>query len=132
MAALPIRAPARAPGATLKAGETVEYALGEQRHGDLVPASGAVEVNGARESRGSLRQHHDHRGSRRQSICIGIASARVAEMVLRDEPRIWRHAVAANSRRSHRRGSGVAARTLAGQADRAVAVLLLVSRTAYR
>jgi hypothetical protein len=49
--ALPIRAPARAPGATLKVGETVEYALGERRHGDLVPASGEVEVNGARESR---------------------------------------------------------------------------------
>jgi redox-sensitive bicupin YhaK (pirin superfamily) len=32
----------------LKAGETVEYALGEGRHGYLVPASGAVEVNGLR------------------------------------------------------------------------------------
>jgi len=30
----------------LKSGETVEYALGEGRHGYLVPASGAVEVNG--------------------------------------------------------------------------------------
>lgn len=46
--ALPIRAPARVLGATLKAGETVEYALGAQRHGYLVPASGAVEVNGVR------------------------------------------------------------------------------------
>jgi redox-sensitive bicupin YhaK (pirin superfamily) len=28
--------------------ETVEYALGEGRYGYLVPASGAVEVNGLR------------------------------------------------------------------------------------
>jgi redox-sensitive bicupin YhaK (pirin superfamily) len=46
--ALPIRARARVLGATLKAGETAEYALGERRHGYLVPASGAVEVNGVR------------------------------------------------------------------------------------
>ena len=46
--ALPIRAQARVLGATLKVGETVEYALGEQRLGYLVPASGVVEVNGVR------------------------------------------------------------------------------------
>jgi redox-sensitive bicupin YhaK (pirin superfamily) len=46
--ALPIRTDARVLGATLKAGETVEYALGAERHGYLVPASGAVEVNGVR------------------------------------------------------------------------------------
>ena len=46
--ALPIRARARVLGAMLKAGETVEYSLGEGRHGYLVPASGAVEVNGLR------------------------------------------------------------------------------------
>ena len=46
--ALPIRARARVLGATLKVGETVEYALGERRHGYLVLASGAVEVNGVR------------------------------------------------------------------------------------
>ena len=46
--ALPIRARARVLGATLKVGESVEYALGERRHGYLVPASGAVEVNGMR------------------------------------------------------------------------------------
>jgi quercetin 2,3-dioxygenase len=38
----------RVPGATLKVGETVEYALGERRHGYLVPASGGVGVNGVR------------------------------------------------------------------------------------
>jgi quercetin 2,3-dioxygenase len=46
--ALPIRADARVLGATLKAGESVDYALGGGRHGYLVPASGAVEVNGTR------------------------------------------------------------------------------------
>ena len=46
--ALPIRTDARVLGATLKAGETTEYALGADRHGYLVPASGAVEVNGVR------------------------------------------------------------------------------------
>ena len=46
--ALPIRADARVLGATLKRGESVDYALGAERHGYLVPASGAVEVNGTR------------------------------------------------------------------------------------
>jgi len=46
--ALPIRARARVLGATLKVGETVEYAIGERRHGYLVPALGSVEVNGVR------------------------------------------------------------------------------------
>ena len=44
--ALPIRTDARVLGATLKAGETAEYALGKKRHGYLVPAKGSVEVNG--------------------------------------------------------------------------------------
>ena len=44
--ALPIRAEARVLGATLNAGETAEYALGNGRHGYLVPAEGEVEVNG--------------------------------------------------------------------------------------
>jgi quercetin 2,3-dioxygenase len=47
-AALPIRARARVLGATVKVGETAEYALGERRFGYLVPALGAVEVNGVR------------------------------------------------------------------------------------
>lgn len=46
--ALPIRADARVVGATLKAGETAEYTLGEARHGYLVPAKGSVDVNGVR------------------------------------------------------------------------------------
>jgi redox-sensitive bicupin YhaK (pirin superfamily) len=46
--ALPIRADARVLGATLKAGETLEYKLGETRRGYLVSATGTVEVNGVR------------------------------------------------------------------------------------
>ncbi len=46
--ALPIRTDARVLGATLKAGETVEYAFGETRRGYLVPARGSVDVNGVR------------------------------------------------------------------------------------
>ena len=46
--ALPIRADARVLGATLKAGESTEYRIGAARHGYLVPATGAVEVNGVR------------------------------------------------------------------------------------
>ncbi len=46
--ALPLRTDARVLGATLHAGETVEYPLGRGRYGYLVPAKGAVEVNGVR------------------------------------------------------------------------------------
>jgi quercetin 2,3-dioxygenase len=46
--ALPIRAEARVLGATLDAGETVDYVPAEGRHLYLVPASGEVEVNGVR------------------------------------------------------------------------------------
>ena len=46
--ALPIRADARVLGATLKAGETAIYPLGKERHGYLVPASGAIEIDGVR------------------------------------------------------------------------------------
>jgi redox-sensitive bicupin YhaK (pirin superfamily) len=44
--ALPIRADARVLGATIRAGDTIEYRLGASRHGYLVPAVGKVEVNG--------------------------------------------------------------------------------------
>jgi len=44
--ALPIRAEARVVAATLKAGDTATYALGAGRHAYLVPAAGAVSVNG--------------------------------------------------------------------------------------
>lgn len=44
--ALPIRSQARVLGATLKAGERLEYALDATRYAYLVPASGKVDVNG--------------------------------------------------------------------------------------
>ena len=44
--ALPIRTSARVAGATVRAGETVTYKLGEGRHAYLVPATGSIEVNG--------------------------------------------------------------------------------------
>ncbi|RIL05911.1 MAG: hypothetical protein DCC71_08520 [Proteobacteria bacterium] len=46
--ALPIRTDARVVGATLRAGESAEYALEPGRHAYLVPAAGAVDVNGVR------------------------------------------------------------------------------------
>jgi redox-sensitive bicupin YhaK (pirin superfamily) len=46
--ALEIRTDARVAGATLKAGESAEYRLDEGRRAYLVPAAGAVEVNGVR------------------------------------------------------------------------------------
>ena len=45
---LPLRTEARVLGATIKAGETVEYPLGLARKGYLVPAIGAVEIEGQR------------------------------------------------------------------------------------
>ena len=44
--ALTINADAKVLGATLKAGESLTYSLGEGRRAYLVPAVGAVEVNG--------------------------------------------------------------------------------------
>ncbi|MFN3511692.1 MAG: pirin family protein [Phenylobacterium sp.] len=44
--ALPIRTDGRVAGATLKAGESAEYALGEGRRAYLVAATGRIDVNG--------------------------------------------------------------------------------------
>jgi len=46
--ALPIRADARVLAATLKAGERVTHQVGEGRHAYLVPATGALLLNGER------------------------------------------------------------------------------------
>ncbi|WP_326523409.1 pirin family protein [Sphingomonas sp.] len=46
--ALPIRADARVAGATLAAGESLTYAIGEGRHVYLVPATGALDIDGQR------------------------------------------------------------------------------------
>ena len=44
--ALPIRTNARVLGATLKAGETTDYPIGETRRGYLVVSKGSAEING--------------------------------------------------------------------------------------
>lgn len=46
--ALPIRTDARVLGATIKAGESMTYRVGATRHAYLVPATGAVEIDGQR------------------------------------------------------------------------------------
>lgn len=46
--ALPLRTNARVLGATLKAGESVAYALERGRYAYLVPATGKVDVNGVK------------------------------------------------------------------------------------
>jgi redox-sensitive bicupin YhaK (pirin superfamily) len=46
--ALPIRADARVLGATLKAGQSAAYDLGEGRHAYLATTTGEIEVNGVR------------------------------------------------------------------------------------
>jgi len=46
--ALPIRTDARVVGATVRAGESVDYPLGRERRAYLVPATGAVEIEGVR------------------------------------------------------------------------------------
>jgi len=76
--ALPIRTDARVLGASLKKGETVEYTFGDSRRlGYLVPATGAVEVDGV-----SLAE-------RDGAAISGVASIKVtaledAELVLVD------------------------------------------------
>jgi redox-sensitive bicupin YhaK (pirin superfamily) len=46
--ALTIRADAKVLGATLEAGQSIDYPLGARRRGYLVPAVGAVEIDGLR------------------------------------------------------------------------------------
>ena len=46
--ALPIRANARVLAATLKAGDSVDYAIGDGRHVYLVPATGAITIDDER------------------------------------------------------------------------------------
>ena len=46
--ALPLRTDARVLGATLKAGDTVDYTLETGRYAYLVPSTGVVEINGTR------------------------------------------------------------------------------------
>jgi redox-sensitive bicupin YhaK (pirin superfamily) len=46
--ALPIRTNARVLGATIKAGDRLEYAIGASRHAYMVAATGAIEIDGQR------------------------------------------------------------------------------------
>lgn len=46
--ALPIRTDARVLGATIKAGESLEYEVGAKRHAYMVPATGVIEIDGQR------------------------------------------------------------------------------------
>ena len=60
--ALPIRADARVLGATLKAGEAIAYDMSDDSYGYLVPARGAVSVNGHRlEARDAAAIHGETR-----------------------------------------------------------------------
>ena len=75
--ALPIRTDARVLGATLKAGETIEYPLGAARHGYLVPAVGSVEVNG------QAIGHRDGAAITEEAV-IKVTALEDAEVVLVD------------------------------------------------
>jgi len=78
--ALPIRANARVLGATLKAGEVVDYGFGDDRLGYLVPAKGRVQVNGvALEARDGAAIDHES--------SIQVTAIEDAELILVDVPR---------------------------------------------
>jgi redox-sensitive bicupin YhaK (pirin superfamily) len=75
--ALPIRTSARVLGATLKTGQSAEYRLGSGRHAYLVPAAGAVEVNGVAVEAG------DGVAIRDEPV-LRVAATKDAEIVLVD------------------------------------------------
>lgn len=75
--ALPIRTQARVMGATLKAGESAEYALGDERYAYLVPAHGKVEVNGV------TLEARDGAAIRDEAV-IRVTALEDAELVLVD------------------------------------------------
>ncbi|WP_240314886.1 pirin family protein [Chromobacterium haemolyticum] len=75
--ALPIRADARVLGATLKAGESVDYRLGAQRCAYLVLARGRVEVNGV------TLQARDGAAIRDEDL-LRIVAGEDAELILVD------------------------------------------------
>ena len=77
--ALPIRADARVLGATLRAGESTDYAFGPGRLGYLVPARGRVEVDGV------LIDAGDGAAIRAQPS-IRVRALDDAELVLVDTP----------------------------------------------
>jgi hypothetical protein len=77
--ALPLRAQARVLGASLPAGQSTEYALGEGRYAYLVPARGRVELNGV------ALQARDGAAVRDEPL-LRITAVEDAELVLVDVP----------------------------------------------
>lgn len=77
--ALPLRARARVLGATLRAGEQADYPLQAGRYAYLVPARGAVEVNGVR------LEARDGAAIRDESL-LRVVAIEDAELVLVDVP----------------------------------------------
>lgn len=75
--ALPIRTSARVLGATLKAGETLEYPMDRSRFAYLVPAAGKVEVNGVALAARDGAAIHDE-------ALIRITASEDAELVMVD------------------------------------------------
>jgi redox-sensitive bicupin YhaK (pirin superfamily) len=75
--ALPIRTDARVLGASVRAGETVEYTLGEGRFAYMVPAEGSVQVNGTTLNKGDGAAIRDE-------TTLRITASTDAELVLVD------------------------------------------------
>ncbi|WP_426699605.1 pirin family protein [Rhodanobacter sp. Col0626] len=75
--ALPLRTDARVLGATLKAGDTAEYALDKGRYAYLVPSTGAVEING-------IRIDERDGAAIRDEAVLRITAVEDAELVLVD------------------------------------------------
>jgi redox-sensitive bicupin YhaK (pirin superfamily) len=75
--ALPIRTDARVVAATLKAGETIEYPLGKDRRGYLVPATGAVQI-------GDVRANARDGVAIRDEAVLSVTAIEDSEIVLVD------------------------------------------------
>lgn len=77
--ALPIRSDARVLGATLNAGETLEYHFADNRYGYLVPAVGQIEINDV------LLNARDGAAIEQEAV-IKIRALTNTELVLVDAP----------------------------------------------
>ncbi|MCW8806529.1 MAG: pirin family protein, partial [Rhodanobacter sp.] len=75
--ALPLRTDARVLGATLKAGQSTEYALAAGRYAYLVPARGRIEINGV------TLDERDGAAIRDESV-LRVTALQDAELVLAD------------------------------------------------
>lgn len=77
--ALPLRTAARVLGASLKAGESVDYALADNRFGYLVPSKGSVDINGT-------AVHTRDGAAIRQEPILHVTALEDCELVLVDVP----------------------------------------------